>query len=188
MRWRATAVRASCRASWWAATSASLRAGLDAGVLLRPRTALSGDAQVSDEVGHALRLGAALSTTGEGLRGELDAIAHVPLVAREGVSVEALAGARLPLSETLEGYALAGVGFGDAPGTPSFRGVLGVAYGSRPPRCVAGGKHTPMQCPELDDDQDGVRNGSDACPQEGGTVDAQGCPVKDRTATATATA
>lgn len=155
-----------------------VRAGVDAGVLLRPTTTFSEDANVRDEVGSELRLGAALSTTGEGLRGELDVISYLPFH-REGHSVEALAGARLPLSRTLEAYALAGVGFGDAPGTPSFRGLVGVAFGSNPPRCVAGGKHTPQQCPGLDDDGDGVLNRNDECPREGGTVDAQGCPLKD---------
>jgi outer membrane protein OmpA-like peptidoglycan-associated protein len=155
-----------------------LRAALDAGVLLRPRTTFSDDVNVRDEVGNEVRLGAGLSTTGEGLRGELDVIAHIPM-SREGSSVEALAGARLPLSDALEVYALAGVGFDKAPGTPSFRGLLGVAFGNKPPKCVAGGTHTPEQCPDLDDDNDGVRNGDDACSLEGGRVDAKGCPVKD---------
>jgi OmpA-OmpF porin, OOP family len=155
-----------------------LRAGLDAGVLLRPRAIFSDDENVRDELGDALRLGGVLATTGEGLRGELDVIASIPF-RREGAAVEALAGARMPLSDTMEAYALAGVGFGNAPGTPSFRGLLGVAFGSMPPRCVAGGQHRPEQCPDLDDDNDGVKNRADACPLQGGRVDAQGCPVKD---------
>nr|QKW93706.1 flagellar motor rotation protein MotB [Vitiosangium cumulatum]QKW93736.1 flagellar motor rotation protein MotB [Vitiosangium cumulatum] len=155
-----------------------LRAGLDVGLVMRPRTIFSEDANVRDEQGNAVRLGGVLATTGEGLRGELNLIASLPLE-REGSSVEALAGARMPLSESLEAYALAGLGFGNAPGTPTFRGLLGVAFGSMPPRCVAGGKHRPEQCPELDDDNDGVKNRADACPLEGGRVDAQGCPVKD---------
>jgi outer membrane protein OmpA-like peptidoglycan-associated protein len=85
----------------------------------------------------------------------------------------------MPMSGSLEAYALAGVGFGNAPGTPTFRGLLGVAFGSMPPTCVAGGKHRPEQCPDLDDDNDGVKNRADACPLQGGRVDAQGCPVKD---------
>jgi outer membrane protein OmpA-like peptidoglycan-associated protein len=48
-----------------------------------------------------------------------------------------------------------------------------------PPACVAGGKHRPEQCPDLDDDNDGVKNRADACPLQGGRVDAQGCPLKD---------
>jgi hypothetical protein len=98
---------------------------------------------------------------------------------RESSSVEALVGLRVPLSDSLEGYALAGVGFDKAPGTPSFRGLLGVTFGHQPPKCVAGGKHEPAQCPDLDDDRDGLKNSADACPLQGGKVDAQGCPVKD---------
>jgi outer membrane protein OmpA-like peptidoglycan-associated protein len=85
----------------------------------------------------------------------------------------------MPVSAALEAYALAGVGLGDAPGTPTFRALLGMAYGRTPPRCVAGGKHTPQECPELDDDNDGVKNAADICQGQSGRVDAQGCPVKD---------
>ena len=155
-----------------------LRAAVDAGVVLRENTSISTLPGVSAGVSDELRLGTALSTTGKGLRGELDVIAHIPL-RREGEALEALAGARLPLSESLEGYALAGVGFGSAPGTPNFRGLVGVAFGRQPPQCVAGGKHAPAQCPDLDDDRDRVLNRSDACPLDGGEVDASGCPVKD---------
>ena len=155
-----------------------LRAGLDAGVSMRPRAVFSDDANVRDELGDELHLGGVLATTGEGLRGEVDLLASVPF-RRSGTSVEALAGARMPVGESLEAYALAGVGFGNTPGTPTFRGLLGVAFGSMPPKCVAGGKHRPEQCPDLDDDNDGVKNRADACPLQGGRVDAQGCPLKD---------
>jgi outer membrane protein OmpA-like peptidoglycan-associated protein len=57
--------------------------------------------------------------------------------------------------------------------------LLGLAYGHKPPRCVAGGKHTPEQCPDLDDDNDGVKNADDTCEGQSGRVDAHGCPVKD---------
>jgi OOP family OmpA-OmpF porin len=155
-----------------------LRASVDAGVALRSRTVFSDDANVRDELGTELRLGGTLATTGEGVRGEVNVIGYLPFE-RAGNSVEALAGVRLPLSDSLEAYALAGLGFDKAPGTPSFRGLLGVAFGHQPPRCVEGGKHEPQQCPDLDDDKDGVRNGADACPLQGGKVDASGCPVKD---------
>ncbi|HEX8706331.1 MAG TPA: OmpA family protein [Myxococcaceae bacterium] len=155
-----------------------LRAGVDAGVALRGKTALSEDENIQDEVGTALRLGAVLATTGEGLRGELNVISSVPLQ-RESTAIEALAGVRLPVSERVEAYALAGLGLGDAPGTPGFRALLGVAYQYTPPKCVAGGAHSPDECPDLDDDNDGVRNGEDTCDGQGGRVDAKGCPVKD---------
>ncbi|ADO68123.1 OmpA family protein [Stigmatella aurantiaca] len=156
-----------------------LRASLDAGALLRPRTLFSDDSDVKDEVGDAVRLGGTLATTDEGLRGEVDVIGTIPF-RREGANIEALAGVRLPLGRHVEAYALGGVGFGESPGTPTFRGLLGVAVGSGPPpECVAGGKHTPSQCPDLDDDGDGVKNRVDTCPAEAGAVEAQGCAARE---------
>ena len=155
-----------------------LRASVDAGMALRSKVVFSDDENVRDEVGNEVRLGGTLATTGEGLRGELSVLAYLPLE-DEGRSVEALAGLRFPLSDSLEGYAVAGLGFDKAPGTPSYRALLGVAFGHQAPRCVAGGTHKPEQCPDLDDDKDGVRNGADTCPTQGGKVDASGCPVKD---------
>jgi outer membrane protein OmpA-like peptidoglycan-associated protein len=156
----------------------SLRAALDAGVVVRSAAVLVDDFNIQDEVGTELRLGGVLATTGEGIRGELNLIGTVPF-SRTGGTLEALAGARLPVSAALEAYALAGVGLGEAPGTPTFRALLGVALGHTPPRCVAGGKHTPEECPELDDDNDGVKNAADTCQGQSGRVDAHGCPVKD---------
>jgi OOP family OmpA-OmpF porin len=155
-----------------------LRAGVEAGLVVRSNTVLNDDGNIQDELGTELHLGGVLATTGEGLRGELDLLGSVPM-SRQGSSVEAMAGARLPLSTKMEGYALAGVAFGNAPGTPTFRALLGVAYAHTPPRCVAGGKHTPEQCPSLDDDNDGVKNADDACQGQSGRVDEHGCPVKD---------
>ncbi len=155
-----------------------LRAGVDASVLVRPTLALNEDNNIQDEVGSELRLGAVVATTGEGLRGELSVRGGIPFN-RAPSALELLAGARLPVGDALEVYALAGPGFGNEPGTPVFRALLGVAYSNAPGRCVAGGRHAPRDCPELDDDADGVKNGVDACPTEGGRVDVQGCPVKD---------
>ena len=104
------------------------------------------DQNIQDEVGTELRLGGVLATTGEGIRGELNLLGSVPF-SRQGGTLEALAGGRMPVSAALEAYALAGVGLGDAPGTPTFRALLGMAYGHTPPRCVAGGKHTPRSAP-----------------------------------------
>jgi outer membrane protein OmpA-like peptidoglycan-associated protein len=39
--------------------------------------------------------------------------------------------------------------------------------------------HTPEECPELDEDEDSVPNGLDACVDEPGTIDRLGCPLKD---------
>lgn len=48
-----------------------------------------------------------------------------------------------------------------------------------PDPCAAGQQHTADQCPDLDDDGDGVLNKDDACPTEKGVPEAKGCPAKD---------
>ncbi|WNG43632.1 OmpA family protein [Archangium minus] len=146
----------------------ALRAGVEAGALVRPAVVLGDEGEVQDELGNEVRLGAVLATTGDGLRGELNVRGTVPLT-RESSSLEVLAGLRLPLGESVEAYALGGPGFGDAPGTPTFRLLLGVAVG--------GGERADAS--RRDDDGDGVRNADDACPTEAGLAERQGCPVRD---------
>jgi uncharacterized protein (TIGR03382 family) len=182
-------------------TFKSLRAGVDAGLLLRPRTILTPDANIQDELGHAVRLGGALSSLGQGLRGELSVIGLVPLK-RQGFSVEALSGVRWPMSDAVEAYGLAGVGFGSAPGTPDFRVLFGVAYDRPRPARVELAKYDPPRdsdrdgllddmdrCPNVpglpgfqgcpDRDGDGLEDETDHCPSEPGPVARQGCPAKD---------
>ena len=146
----------------------ALRAGVEAGALIRPSVVLGDVGEVQDELGSEVRLGAVVATTGDGLRGELNVRGSVPLT-REQASLEVLAGLRLPLSESLEAYALGGPGFGNAPGTPTFRVLLGVAVG--------GGEK--VDTSRRDDDGDGVVNGEDKCPTEAGPAERQGCPVRD---------
>ncbi len=45
-----------------------------------------------------------------------------------------------------------------------------------PDPCAPGQTHTPEQCPDLDDDGDGVLNKDDKCPLQPGPADNQGCP------------
>jgi uncharacterized protein (TIGR03382 family) len=156
-----------------------LRASIDAGVMFRRRTILSPDANVQDEIGHALRLGATLSSLGEGLRGELAVLGSVPLK-REGTSIETLAGARWPMSEAVEVYGLAGLGFGTAPGTPDFRVLLGVAFERpRPTAQVEVAKYEPALPPPMDLDGDSVLDEMDRCPTVPGLAGLQGCPDQD---------
>ncbi|WP_257453729.1 thrombospondin type 3 repeat-containing protein [Archangium lipolyticum] len=145
-----------------------IRAGVEAGAMVRPTVTLINDETVQDEVGNEVRLGAVLATTGSGLRGELNVRGTLPLT-RQPKSLEVLAGVRLPLSSLMEAYALGGPGFGDTPGTPSFRVLLGVAFG---------GSEPPDSGPR-DDDGDGVPNSEDKCPNEPGPAERKGCPVKD---------
>jgi len=167
-------------------TLGTLRAGLEAGVLLRPSQALSPDSTaIADQVGNEVRGGVALSTTGKWLRGELDLRGAISLT-KQPSALEALVGVRMPAGESAELFALGGLGLGSAPGTPLFRILLGLAFGDFNPRqapvvvsvCSPGQIHTPEQCPDLDDDGDGVKNSGDKCPTEAGPVLRQGCPVK----------
>ncbi|OJT25164.1 thrombospondin [Archangium sp. Cb G35] len=146
----------------------ALRAGVEAGALIRPAVVLGDEGEVQDELGSEVRLGAVVATTGDGLRGELNVRGSVPLTREQG-SLEVLAGLRLPLNESLEAYALGGPGFGNAPGTPTFRVLLGVAMG--------GGEK--VDTSRRDDDGDGVVNGEDSCPAEAGLANRQGCPLRD---------
>ncbi len=142
------------------------------------------------DLGSQFSVGASLSTLGERLRGEL--------TYRSGISfsglpyaAELLAGGRFALTRDLELFALAGPGFSRAPGSPTLRALIGLAFGGggRAPAaivpeplvdpCAPGNKHTPQQCPELDDDGDGIKNKDDKCPLEPGPPENQGCPVKE---------
>lgn len=45
--------------------------------------------------------------------------------------------------------------------------------------CAPGQAHQPAQCPDLDDDHDGIANRDDACPTVAGIPEEKGCPAKD---------
>jgi outer membrane protein OmpA-like peptidoglycan-associated protein len=154
----------------------------------------------SVRLGNGERLGsevqAALgwATTGRPLRFEVTARAAFDDTAL-GQSAELLGGVRYALGP-FELFALGGPGFFELPGTPTFRGLAGVALdvGGRAPEpkkeapppppakvdpCAPGQPHAPEQCPDLDDDGDGVANGVDACPLVKGVAGAKGCPPVD---------
>ncbi|WNG16628.1 OmpA family protein [Cystobacter fuscus] len=168
-----------------------LRAGVEGSVLVRPSVMVGGE-EVEDVLGSEVRLGAAVSTTGPGLRGELNLRGVLPL-GGQPQSMELLAGLRLPLSERVEAYALGGPGFGDTLGTPTFRVLLGVALVDGKPRdsdkdgvvdsldrCpTEAGPAERRGCPRPDADGDGLRDDEDSCPAEAGPAENQGCPVRD---------
>lgn len=174
--------------------------GGEAGVLARQRLRSAGQELLrSDAV-----LGAVVALKGR-IRPELSIRGAVPLGGgRPGYS-ELLAGVRASLGPA-EVFALGGAGLFDAVGTPQWRAVVGLAFGSKgakkaaptapakaepapapepapaaPPAdpCAPGQAHTPEQCPALDDDGDGIANGVDACPTEKGLAETKGCPAKD---------
>lgn len=162
------------------------------GALLRSGKTDFGNSGV---LGSEVNLGAVVATTGAPLRGELSVRGGI---GREvETTMEILAGARYTFCSNWEAFALGGPGFFEAPGTPRFRGVLGVAWVPAAPKaaapaaapapvavakadpCAAGQAHTPEQCPALDDDKDGILNKDDACPTVAGIAEEKGCPAKD---------
>jgi outer membrane protein OmpA-like peptidoglycan-associated protein len=178
------------------------RVGAELGAWIRPAQTLSPDnAARTDQLGSQLDLGLGVSTLGEGLRGELSLRTLFPLTPAP-LSAELMAGVRYPVG-VFELFALAGPGFGRAPGTPMFRVLLGAAFraGQAPApvvaplpvaqvepvkpqplpapeaKCVEGKPYALAECPDLDLDGDGVKNAVDRCPKVAGTVD--GCPDRD---------
>jgi OOP family OmpA-OmpF porin len=165
-----------------------IRAALEVGLLVRPGGRIS-DASTTpeDELGNEVRVGLALATTGRRLRGEFNVRAMIPLSEQPG-SAELLPGARYLVNPSLEVFALAGVGVGSAPGTPLFRVLAGGSFGNVTPhrgpgessvRCDLGLSLPPEECPDKDDDGDGLRNSADKCPTVQGDPGRDGCPRLD---------
>jgi OOP family OmpA-OmpF porin len=166
------------------------RVALDTRLMVRPVIGAYVDEKRNlawDPIGNELHLGFGLATIGHRLRWELDVRGAVPLKNQQG-SAELLAGPRYLVNPSLEVFALAGMGGGAAPGTPLFRVLMGAAFGKVvPPRldgesavnCSPALDHLPEECPDLDEDEDDVPNGVDACVDEPGTLDRLGCPLKD---------
>ena len=158
----------------------AVQVGFEAGMLFRPGFAFP-EGTIPDRLGHQVRLGAVVSGRGDGVRPEFAVRADLPL-ADEPASLQLLAGIRAPLARGVDVVGGFGPAFGDGVGTPNFRALLGLSFGTAGDVCMAGGTHTPEECPNLDDDGDGVKNRDDACPGQGGKVDARGCPVQDQDA------
>ena len=150
----------------------------------------------NETIGSELSWGVVAVTTGRPLRFEGSLRGNIAERKLEQ-SLEALVGVRYQFCSHFEAFALGGPGFFKEPGTPMWRGVLGVAYTGAPKAaaaapiaavapppvkvdpCAAGAVHTPEQCPALDDDKDGVANADDACPLVAGVAELKGCPDKD---------
>ena len=145
---------------------------------------LSNATFVRDQIGSQLGLRALVGSTGDGVRFEGSFHTLVPLGGGETpAGFELLGGARFPIGP-IELFLMAGPGFGSLPGTPTVRVLGGV--GIRPDDtdpCSSGRKHTPQQCPDLDDDNDTILNAADTCPLEPEDFDSykdqDGCPDPD---------
>ncbi|RKH71539.1 OmpA family protein [Corallococcus interemptor] len=162
----------------------TFRVGADVGALVRTKTyALTPQTQpYLDEMGVELNGGVNLSAGLWGLREEVIVRGTIP-TRDSPSSLEALLGLRVPTADGTEVYVLGGPGFGQTPGTPRFRILAGVSFGTPPapkgPVCIAGQPHVAAECPGLDADGDGVKNSDDACPTTAGLAQLQGCPDKD---------
>lgn len=111
-----------------------LQPSIEAGVLFRPSVLLASTEQAAKQGATSeIRLGAALATTGKGLRGELG----LRTTLAPQVSMELLGGVRFPLLVGLDAFVLGGPGVGGALGTPRFRVLVGVAFHSEPPPRIA---------------------------------------------------
>lgn len=103
---------------------------LEAGVLFRPAVQLGTlDSEAKTGASSEIRLGAAVATMGEGLRGELGLRTTI---ASPNVSMELIGGVRFPLPAGLEAFVQGGPGLGSAPGTPRFRVLAGVSFRKEP--------------------------------------------------------
>jgi len=157
-----------------------VRASTDLGVLVRPNESVG-----TDKLGSHFSADAALAYTGARLRPELIFRAAVPFTTLPA-GFELLGGLRYALGHHIEAFALGGPGFGELIGTPKVRAMLGLAFLSGAPPapavsiCSRGRPHRPEDCPDLDDDGDGILNKDDQCPLQKGVVEYHGCPIPDR--------
>jgi outer membrane protein OmpA-like peptidoglycan-associated protein len=111
-------------------TLGSLQPSLEAGVLFRPAILLAtSDGSAQQGAKSEIRLGAALATTGKGLRGELG----LRTTLSPQVSMDLIGGARFPLLVGLDAFLMGGPGLGGALGAPRFRVMAGVTFRSEPP-------------------------------------------------------
>jgi outer membrane protein OmpA-like peptidoglycan-associated protein len=153
--------------------------------LIRSAVSLSGaTGSDKDAIGSQMALAVMATGIGDGPRGEVTVRAFVPLTGGTW-GVEGLVGVRYPV-QPLEFYFLLGPGVFGQPNTPSLRVWLGASFGNIPaphPRCEEGSPYELADCPELDLDGDGVKNGVDKCPSEpedrDGFEDEDGCPDPD---------
>lgn len=156
----------------------TVRLGLEVGGWFRTPRAESG--VLASAVSPSVLLSLGASTMGPRTRFEGSVRATVPTNGLP-VGAELMVGVRQPLGP-IEIFGLAGPGFGQLPGTPLFRVLVGVAFpsGARPPDlCAPGQTHGPLECPDLDDDGDGLSNRDDLCALLPGVASAHGCPDGD---------
>ncbi len=95
--------------------------------------AISPQGGTQDVVGHELKVGLLAAVKLGPVTAEASLRAAVPLGSTTPAGAELLLGARVPVGP-VELVALLGPGLGHLPGTPAFRGLLGVAFPAPGPR------------------------------------------------------
>lgn len=141
--------------------------GAELGFLYRPSVSFTAiTSQQLDVVGSQVWLaGTATTVNTSGPRGEISLRLHAPLTGGN-VGVEGQVGLRWPVGD-VELFGSVGPGFFGEPTTPMIRAYFGAAFANTPltqPRCVEGRKYLLEECPDLDRDGDGVKNGVDKAP------------------------
>lgn len=134
--------------------------------------------------------GATMAAQGIHLGGEFTVRGSLSLLGAPRGFVEVLGGIRYRL-RPVELSLLGGPGYGLAPNAVSGRVVFGLSFVNpaepepEPVRvaradCTDGTPYPLADCPDLDWDHDGVKNGVDRCPREPGEKENEGCPWPDR--------
>jgi outer membrane protein OmpA-like peptidoglycan-associated protein len=137
-----------------------------------------------------LEAGATLAAQAIHLGGEFTVRGSLSLLGAPRGFVEVLGGIRYRL-RPVELSLLGGPGYGLGGDSLSGRVVFSLAFvnpAEEPPEsvrvaradCTEGTPYRLAECPELDWDNDGVKNGVDACPKESGERENDGCPWPDR--------
>ena len=142
----------------------AVRLGGEISFLIRPATVLTENTE-RDTVGSQFGLRVLVSSTGDGARFEGSFHTLVPMAGAAPPGFELLGGVRVPIGP-IELFALGGPGFGSLPGTPTVRVFAGIGIKPQAEKCSVNSTHTPEECPDLDDDRDGLRNRLDRCPLE----------------------
>jgi OmpA-OmpF porin, OOP family len=158
----------------------------EVGFLYRPTVDYSTlTSNVSDKVGSQVWVGATAATVNAGPRGEFTVRGSVPLLGGGRPGVEAQIGVRWPVGP-IELFASAGPGFFGEPNTPAVRAYVGGAFANTPMTmapCAEGRDYVVTDCPDLDKDKDGIKNGVDKMPldpeDKDNFQDDDGAPEKD---------
>jgi OmpA-OmpF porin, OOP family len=140
--------------------------GFELGAQIREFTA-DPTGEGKGKVGHAVTLAGAITGVGKGLRGEFTTRVYIPLSGQKA-GVEGLVGLRYPVGEA-DFYLAMGPGLLGESVIPNFRVYLGAAYDTAgPPRppCEEGKPYILTDCPDLDRDDDGIKNAKDGAPED----------------------